>query len=365
MKGFLSQVYFDNSVRDYLWFLGIFLVALILKRVLSRYLSNILFSLVKQKAAGVQPNRFYELLKKPLGLFLLLIVIGLATIHLDWPESWKLASEDEFGVRMVISKGYKFLLIFAFTWIIIQLVAFAGLVLLNRAALTESKHDDQLIPFAVEITKVVVAIFGFFIVLGTVFSLNVGSLVAGLGIGGLAVALAAKESLENLFASFTIFLDKPFVVGDLVQVGEIIGTVEKVGFRSTRIRTLERSYLTLPNKKMVDTELDNLSLRTFRRGKFNVGVTYDTTGEQIKAITKDIKEFLDKNPRTNQEGRARFVEFGDSSLNIMVEYFVDTMDYEVYLDTREEINYQIMQIVKSHQSDFAFPSTTVYLQNSN
>ncbi|MFO7997986.1 MAG: mechanosensitive ion channel family protein [Bacteroidales bacterium] len=198
--------------------------------------------------------------------------------------------------------------------------------------------------------------------LGWVFGINVGTLVAGVGLGGLAVALAAKESLENLFGSLTIFLDKPFVVGDLVKVSGITGVVEKVGFRSTRMRTLDKSYVTLPNKKMIDSELDNLSLRTFRRANFVVGLTYSTRIEQMKAVVADIQAMIDNHPNTNQEGLVRFKEFGNSSLDIMVVYFVDTMDWATYLDVKQEINYGIMEIVKKHGADFAFPSRSVYFE---
>src|SRR6185369_10292037 len=124
---------------------------------------------------------------------------------------------------------------------------------------------DQLVPFLREAIKIIIGVFSFFFILGAVFHINIASLIAGLGIGGLAFALAAKETLENLLGSFTIFLDKPFVVGDVVKVGSAEGTIENIGFRSTRIRTLEKTLLTVPNKKMVDAELDNLTERVVRR----------------------------------------------------------------------------------------------------
>ena len=117
---------------------------------------------------------------------------------------------------------------------------------------------------------------------------NIIALTTGLGIGGIALAMASKESLENLLGSFTIFLDQPFTVGDTVTVGSITGTVEKVGFRSTRIRTFDKSIVTVPNKKMIDAELDNLGMRPVRRVKFNIGLTYETSIEQMKLIVADI-----------------------------------------------------------------------------
>ena len=198
--------------------------------------------------------------------------------------------------------------------------------------------------------------------MGNIFNVNIAALATGLGIGGIALAMASKESLENLLGSFTIFFDQPFTVGDVVIVGSITGKIEKVGFRSTRIRTFDKSLVTVPNKKMIDAELDNLGLRSVRRVKFNVGVTYETSSEQIKAIVHDIQEMINLHEKTNQDGRVRFQEFGSSSLDIMVMYFVNSPRWEDLIDVKEDINYKIIEIVKKHKSDFAFPSTTVYLQ---
>jgi MscS family membrane protein len=193
-------------------------------------------------------------------------------------------------------------------------------------------------------------------------NVNIAALVTGLGIGGLALAMASKESLENLLGSFTIFFDQPFTVGDIVTVGLITGTVEKVGLRSTQIRTFDKSLVSIPNKKMIDAELDNLGLRPVRRVKFNVGLTYETSIDQIKAIVADIQQVIDLHEKTNDETEVRFQEFGSSSLDIMVLYFVNSPEWEDLIDVKEEINYKIMEIIKKHNSNFAFPSTTVYLQ---
>ena len=152
------------------------------------------------------------------------------------------------------------------------------------------------------------------------------------------------------------------MVGDTVTVGSVTGTVEKVGFRSTRIRTYDKSIVTLPNKLMIDAELDNLGMRPVRRVKFDVGLTYETSIVQIKNIVDDIQKMVDAHPKTNQEGKVRFQEFGSSSLDIMILYFVDSPSWDDLIDAKEDINYKIMEIVKKHNSDFAFPSTTVYLQ---
>ena len=204
--------------------------------------------------------------------------------------------------------------------------------------------------------------FALFIIMGNVFNVNITALATGLGIGGIALAMASKESLENLLGSFTIFFDRPFTVGDNVTVGSVTGTVEKVGFRSTRIRTFDKSMVTVPNKKIIDAELDNLGMRPVRRVKFNIGLTYNTSTKQIKDIVSEIQKMIDEHPKTNPDGKVRFQEFGSSSLDILIIYFVDSPRWDELIDVREDINYKIMDIVKKHNSDFAFPSTTVYLQ---
>jgi MscS family membrane protein len=264
-------------------------------------------------------------------------------------------------LRLVLHRTYLAFISIVITWIALRFVSFLGLLLYARAELTDSKSDDQLVPFVTEILKIIVIIFGIFFLMGAVFKIDIAALVAGLGIGGLALALAAKESLENLLASFTIFFDKPFMIGDLITVNGYTGTVEKIGFRSTRIRTLEKSYLTIPNLQMVNDVLDNLSLRTFRRVSFNIGLTYETSETQIKSIVLEIQSFIDQHPNTNQEGEIHFMDFSSSSLDIMVLYFIDTMDYRQYLIIKEEINYEIMRIVKANNASFAFPTQTIQI----
>jgi MscS family membrane protein len=362
LREILALEFLGNTIADYSWLLGAMLFAFIFQKYISRYLSNVLYRSVRKYVEEISREELFHLIYKPLRLTIHLLVLYVASTHIEFPEEWNLQPADKFGLRMFLGRLYLFILIVSITWIFLRLVDFAGLVMMKKAEKTESKQDDQIVLFLREILKILVIGFSFFVVLGVVFKLDIGAIVAGLGVGGLALALAAKESLENLLASFTIFADKPFVVGDLVQVGSIIGTVEKVGFRSTRIRTLEKSYLTLPNKKMVDAELDNLSLRTFRRSRFNISIVYSTSQEQILNIIKDIQDFIDNHPRTNQEGKVRFVGFEESGLEIMIEYFVDTMDWLVYLDVKQEINLKIIEFVKKHGSDFAYPTTTVYLQ---
>ena len=357
----LNQEFLGNTVENYLWFTGIMLFGLIFKTLLSQLLSKLIFRIVQRFSEGVTEIDFRRLLVRPLEIFTFLVFLYLAFNQLNFPLEVEESAGETLNMRDVLQRIYQFFMITSLAWIVLRLIDFVGMIFSYRAEKTVSKLDNQLVPFFKDFSKVLVVIFAIFVVLSSVFNRDITGLVAGLGIGGLALAFAAKESLENLLASFTIFLDHPFTVGDLVQSGEIIGVVEKIGFRSTRIRTLEKSFVTVPNKHMIDKPLDNLTLRTFRRARFDVRLTYSTTSEQMRRIITDIKEFISTHPRTNQDEQIKFLTLGPHSKDVMVQYFVDTMDWTDFINVKEDINFKIVEIVEKHGVDFAFPTTTVHL----
>lgn len=364
---FLTRIYFGNTVESYLWFLGILFFGLIFLRFISKVLSRLLFKLFKKFASEVKGEKFVELLLKPIELLLTVSIIYIAINHLNYPLQETLFNRKNSAILYIdiIDKLFLFFVIISFNWIVLRIIDFIALVMAFKASLTESKSDDQLVPFVRELFKILAIIVGVFVVLGMVFEINVLTLITGLGIGGIAIALAAKDSLENLFGSFTIFLDKPFVVGDLVKVDGIEGTIEKVGFRSTQIRSMDKSIITVPNKKMIDNALENLTLRNFRRVKFTLALTYETTPEQLKLITNDINNLINKHQNINEESIAIFEEFGEYSINLMVLYFIEMMEYFDYLKIKEDLNYQITQIIYKHGSNFAFPTRTIIHQSAD
>lgn len=363
IHAFLQRTFLGNTLEAYCWFFGISLVGLIFKQLLSKGVAYIGYKLLPKNAKNIGYDKFLDLVKKPLGIFILLVTFYVAFDRLEFPGQWNLVPVEKFGLRMVLFSTFQIAIIFSLTWTFLRLIDFFGLILMHKAALTESRADDQLVSFIKESIKVVIGILSIFFIMGAVFKLNVASLIAGLGIGGLAIALAAKESLENLMGSFTIFLDKPFTVGDVIKVGSVEGTVEHIGFRSTRLRTPEKTYLTVPNKKMVDGDLDNLTMRLQRRVKFDISLLYETTAEQFKSIVADIQAYIDNHPHIyTVENKVTLYSFGDSGINIMITYFVDTQDNDIYLNVRQEVNYKIMEIVQKRGSDFAYPTTTVVMK---
>lgn len=348
----------ENTIADWCWFAGILLFGLLFHILFARLLTRILYRFFhKKEKHNIGFDSMFVLLRRPWAVFLLLLTFFIACQQLHFPLNWKMASADKLGLRMVLERGYNTLLIISFTWILLRTADFFGLLLMHRAALTESKHDDQLIPFFRESIKVIVVILSFFFILGAVFHINIASLIAGLGIGGLAVALAAKESIENLLASFTIFLDKPFTVGDQVQMDKVSGTVERIGFRSTRIRTEEKSYVTVPNKKMVDNEVNNLSLRPMRRVSQTIFLTHDAPPEKLKAFIADIQQLLDQHPEIDEsESRVRLYNLSQTSIDVLLIYFIKNLEYDSFINIRQDVNYSVMEFVTRHGLVFANPA---------
>lgn len=370
--GFLDQTIAGNTVRGLLLFTGILFLGLLFKRIFSRQLNKLAYRFFGRLDTEANGEVFVALLLKPVELLILYIVVYWAITRLNYPlhevifsrtvTEGKTVTLVQITVLNAIDKIFLLLFIVSLLWIVLRVIDFVAHVFMKKALKTESKADDQMVPFVKELTKILTIIFGIFVIMGAVFNLNVATIIAGLGIGGIAVALAAQDTLQNLLGSFTIFADKPFVVGDLVRVDKYEGTIEKVGFRSTLLRTLDKTMVIIPNKKMIDNFVENLTLRNLRRMKFNVALKYDTPAATMLKISKEIEDYVNKHASTSNDTLATFDSFGDSSLNLQVLYFIEIVDYNEYMRIREEINYRIMQIVTENGAGFAFPSQTVYHQ---
>lgn len=230
-----------------------------------------------------------------------------------------------------------------------------------RAAATETKLDDQVIPLLRQATQVVVFALGALILLQN-WGIDVAGLVAGLGIGGLAFALAAKDTIANVFGSLNIFLDKPFQIGDWIIVGGVEGTVEEVGFRSTRIRTFYNSLVTIPNNTITNAHVDNMGLRHRRRVKEMIGVTCDTPVDTLHAFVEGIRGILALHPAVERSYEVHFNQFGPSSLDILVYYHLNVTSWSEELEARGQTFMEIMRLAEALGVSFAFPSQSLYVE---
>ncbi len=357
-SGLLQMEIMGNPAKQYLYCLGILLLGILFKRFGATFLSKQSFRIFKQFSHNQFSEVFVDLLRKPIEQLLLLLILYLAFNRLSFPNNWELVPDTQYGLRWFIDAVYGIALFVVVCKILLKATDFFSYVLQNRE---ESPVSKELSNFLKELIKVVIVVLCVFAGLRFVFDVNITALVASLGIGGLAVALAAQDTLANLLGSFVIYLDKPFKVGDLIEADGISGRIEHVGFRTTRIRTLEKSLLTVPNKKLIDTALNNITLSESRRVRFNLGLTYNSKPQQITGIIDDIKQVIAEHPDTSEDFVVRFSDFDTSSLNILVVYFVQSNEYDIMIKAKEEINLQIMNIVEQRGCEFAFPTQTVHL----
>lgn len=233
-----------------------------------------------------------------------------------------------------------------------------------RASKTDSRLDDQLVPIVRKSLKWSMAIVGVVFTLQN-FNVEVGSLLAGLGLGGLAFALAAKDTLANFFGSLMIFVDRPFQIGDWVKTSAVEGTVEEVGFRSTRVRTFYKSLVTVPNSQMADGVIDNFGERTERRFKLSLGLAYDTPPEKIQAFVEGVRAILAANPAVwDQPSNVYFYGMGATSLDVLIYTFLDVPTWGEELKARHNILLEFLRLAQVLDVSFAFPTQSIHLEST-
>jgi MscS family membrane protein len=260
---FLDTIYLNNTVRSYCIVGGTIILMLLLKRYFSRYVAALLYRLFNHIWKTVDKQNFIDLVVEPLEWLLFILIAFFAIDKLNFPVAWQYKIYGH-AVDDVITRLGIGIIIISFTFFLLRIIDFIALVLEQKAAGTTDKSDNQLVIFFRDFLKVIIVIIGLLLLIKACFNQPIGTLLTSLSIVGAAIALAAKESLENLIASFIIFFDKPFTAGDIVKVNAITGTIEKIGLRSTRIRTADKTLVTVPNKQMVDNITDNWSIRTHR-----------------------------------------------------------------------------------------------------
>jgi MscS family membrane protein len=352
MNAWLQREFLDNTIGQYLIFLGILMVIILFRGLIVKVLTRLLNRLYGRISPSDGTARLGRMLRGPLSLFILLVALILALNALAYPEVLKI---ERYGrsLQEVLLALYKLCLILSFTWLAARMIDFLGIALRERAAKTATKQDDQLVFFIKDSFKVLLYILALFLVLGSVFNLDITSLIAGAGLAGLAVALAAQDSLRNLLGSLTIFSEKPFTVGDVIEIGGTIGVVEKVGFRSTVMRSPDKTRIVMPNKRVVDEVLNNLSDRPMRRVFFLIRLQYGATAAQVRAIVTDIQALLRGEDDVLDLPSVAFEGFQSDGLELRVDYNLSLVDWQPFLRKREMLNLGIMEIVERHGGEFA------------
>lgn len=367
----LQQHFLGISLIIYLRAAIFVLMALFLRRYVAAIVTKVFFSIFRRIANEAHIQKFKQLLQKPIEGLLLTILLFAALNQFDvflekiilferhkvnpLQKAETLVSTS-FSLMELIDHLFFFSFIFYAIYFLVRVISFLFFVWVERAVMAKDRERQQLLPLLRDVLVVLLWCFGFFTVLGVVFHVNVPTLIAGLGFGGVAVAFAAKESLENLLASFMIMVDKPFTIGDHIKVGSVEGNAEQIGFRSTRIRTFDKTLVSLPNKNLIGGSLENFSERGMARVKLKINASYGLSQTALKTIMAEISKLIDKDENTVGAAQAFLESFG-GSLEISLKYFIRVPSSMPQDEVKQNINFGIYQVMYQYGRGFGFPAS--------
>ncbi|MFY0697006.1 MAG: mechanosensitive ion channel family protein [Balneola sp.] len=348
----LKQDWFGIQIWQYIAVFCWLLLGLIFRKVFEFILDNYIHKLAK-KTTFTWDDDLIDGIDKPSG-FIFMMFFWLATFT-NLQLSVTVNHYLSLILEIAVSVG--------FIWLFYNLSDVFSKYLGVLTSKTETKLDDQLVPLIRKTLRFFVLVMGIILILQN-NGYNVASLIAGLGIGGLAVALAARDTLANFFGSVTIFVDKPFRIGDWIKVAGVEGTVEEVGFRSTRIRTFYNSLVSVPNSNISNNEVDNLGLREYRRLLTTLNLTYSTSPEQMEAFVEGIKAIVKSNSHFRQDFyEVHFNAFGAHSLDVMVYVFFKVPDWSTELQQKHNFFLEVLKLAKEVGVEFAFPTQTLHVDS--
>jgi MscS family membrane protein len=351
-----------NTIWRFVLVLLVILVAMAAGRIVQYAINS--YALHTERKRGVTVlTLFLKCLSKP--IYVAIFALGLFVCKLF------LYFNDDDGIRTAVGTGWikiaKSVGAIAIAYGLFRLVDVIEYYLNRWASKTATKLDDMLVPVIRKSLRITIAIIATLFIAETILGAGqIKTILLSAGVGGIAIALAAKDTIANFFGSVTIFADRPFQIDDLVKINGHYGPVEEVGFRSTRIRTLQGHLVTVPNSVMVNSIVENVGRRPFIRRTSNITITYDSGHTKAKRAVEIIKEVLADVPEINTDPdklpRVYFNDFNDWSLNIYMSYWVKPADYWLYQQVNEQVNLEMMKRFEAEHIEFAFPSQTLYLK---
>jgi MscS family membrane protein len=351
-----------NAIWRFALVLLVILVTMALGRIMQYGIES--YARRREEKRGVSVvTLFLKCLSKP--LYVAIFALGLFVCKLF------LYFNDEDGIRTAIGTGWikiaRTVGAIAIAYGFYRLVDVIEYYLERIVSKTETKLDDMLVPVIRKSLRITIAIIAALFIAETILGAEqIKTVLLSAGVGGIAIALAAKDTIANFFGSITIFADRPFQIDELVKIGEHLGPVEEVGFRSTKIRTLQGHLVTVPNSVIVNSAVENIGRRPFIRRTSNITITYDSGHQGAKRAVEIIKEVLARVPEINTDParppKVYFSDFNDWALNIYVSYWVKPADYWLYQEVNERVNFEIMKRFEAEQIEFAFPSQTLYVK---
>jgi MscS family membrane protein len=347
MSELLQQTYFGNTIQTWIISFSIIILSLLLGKVIYWVFSKIVRGLTSRTSSNLD-DIIVDMAERPVVVFIVSSGIWFGLMQLTLSEM----------VETAINGSFQVLVALLVAWLLSRMFdAVCQGYLQPLVEKSENDLDDQLLPILRKAVKT--AIWSLAVVIGlSNAGYNVGALLAGLGIGGLAMAMAAKDTVSNIFGGVTVFTDQPFRIGDRIQVAGYDGTVIEIGIRSTRLQTLEGRIVTMPNAKFADAPVENISREPSRKIILNLGLTYDTPPEKMQQAMDLLKQIGDSNSNTEDKLIISFNGFGDFAMNIMFIYYIKkAADIS---NTQTEINMGILRQFNDNGLEFAFPTQTLY-----
>lgn len=357
LSDLINEHFLGISLGRYAAALGVIILAFLVKKLFALLFNRVMIPLAEKSQSRLDDG-ILKSLRKPGEAMVLVLGLFLAFHILQLPSE----PYDIHGFAMALLKA---IVIFIVAWFLFNLVGIVDFYLNQWSARTESSLDDHLAPMIRKGLRIFVLVMAALMAIQS-FGYPITGLLASLGIGGLAFALAARDTVSNIFGSLMIIFDRPFRVGDWIKAGDMEGIVEEIGFRSTKIRTFAKTLIMVPNNIIANMPVDNFSRMPKRRINLSVGVTYASSPDQMREAVRRIRQMLAQHPAINQEfSLVNFTDFGASSLDIMVYCFTTSTVWAEYLDVRQDVNLKIMDILADLGLEIAFPSRTVYLHQEN
>jgi MscS family membrane protein len=360
MNDFWNQLVFDNPVRKYVFVFVAIVSGILFKRIFSRFVAGRLFRAAAVLDNRIDKNQFVKLLLDPLEIFLIAFIAIVAIDKLHFPSALEFEL-FEVPFKSIVHGLAKMILIVVFIWLLLRIIDFIALLLKEKARVAGGIKDHQIVVFFRDFLKVLIGIMGILMVLGMAFGFEVNKLWTGLGLAGAALALSLKESIENLIASFIIFFDKPFMAGDTVKVNNISGVVERIGLRSTRIRTDLKTYVTVPNKQMVDSIVDNQTLRTYRKAEIRLQFDSSTSSQTLYLFVEDCRKLLlDKS--FISDPTVFLNDISGTVFQINIDYFTTPIPLAEFNEIKQKLNLEILNLMENRKIVVAGSAMTVKLE---
>ena len=344
----LDYAFLDNTVENYLYALGVFILAVIVLRIFKFIVINRLKAWAKKSQTEFDDVLLQSLDKISWG-FYMVVALYVAAQFLVLSE--------------IVNTLLFYLLIFAGTYYAVlmvqEIVSFGTKAIVRKRTKEDPNSDTSVIELLSKIVQYSLWLVGGLLILSNL-GYDVTPMLAGFGVGGIAIAFALQNVLIDIFASFSIYFDKPFKKGDFIIIGNDLGTVERIGIKSTRIRTLQGQELVVSNKELTEIRVHNYKRMKERRIAFIIGVTYETQAKKLETIPTIVAEIIQGIPLTKFD-RCHFKSFGDFSLNYEIVYYVMTSDYNKYMDIQQSINLALVNRFEKEKIGFAYPTQTLYV----